>query len=130
MEVIANFFCLMAIITGALWIFTETKYGKRWIRREFDGEMEDVEDTHFTFTEEQKERIKRIINKHYTEEGCDTCGHYMGCSGGGLLVLLVVTAMERKITCPIMIQENQTIRCSKKLRKSLMNKSTYETYSK
>ena len=83
MDVIANFFYFMAVIVGALWIFTETKYGKRWIRREFDGEMEDVEDTHFTFTEEQKERIKRIINKHYTEEGCDTCGHYMSCSGGG-----------------------------------------------
>lgn len=38
--------------------------------------------TCFTFTEEQKKKIKRIINQHYIQECCDTCNHYMGCSGG------------------------------------------------
>lgn len=41
-----------------------------------------MENKHFTFTEEQKKRIRGIINKYFIWEGCDTCGHYIGCSGG------------------------------------------------
>ena len=41
-----------------------------------------MEKTYFTLTEKQKERIMRVISKHYIWGGCDTCGHYMGCSGG------------------------------------------------
>ena len=37
---------------------------------------------HFAFTEEQKKRIRSIVNKYFIEEDCDTCGHYMGCSVG------------------------------------------------
>lgn len=41
-----------------------------------------MENKHFAFTEEQKKRIRSIVNKYFIEEDCDTCGHYMGCSGG------------------------------------------------
>ena len=37
---------------------------------------------YFTFTEEQRGRIKRIIDEHYIPGWCDTCNHYMGCSNG------------------------------------------------
>lgn len=41
-----------------------------------------MEPIYFTFTEEQKREVKRVINLHYIPEWCDTCNHYMGCSGG------------------------------------------------
>ena len=44
-----------------------------------------MKSTCFTFTEEQKKRMKRIINQHYIQEWRDTCNHYLGCSGGTTL---------------------------------------------
>ena len=41
-----------------------------------------MENKYFAFTEEQKKRIRSIVNKYFIEEDCDTWGHYMGCSGG------------------------------------------------
>ena len=63
---------LALIIVIGLWVQSELN-----VRRK-----KKEENMEFTFTEEQKGRIKRIIDKHYISGWCDTCNHYLGCSNG------------------------------------------------
>lgn len=67
---------LALIIVIGLWVQSELN-----VRRKKKEEYTE-QNYNFTFTEEQKGRIKRIIDRHYIPGWCDTCNHYMGCSNG------------------------------------------------
>lgn len=67
---------LFVIIVFGVWIQSELEVR----RKKMEENTEQI--YYFTFTEEQRERIKRIIDKHYIPGWCDTCNHYMGCSNG------------------------------------------------
>ena len=67
---------LLAIIVFVLLVQSEIEIRKK--------KKDEIIDTtyYFTFTEEQKCRIKKIINQFYNPEICDICNRYGGIQGG------------------------------------------------
>jgi len=67
------------IISVGLWIQSEIELRKK-------SKEEDTEQVcYFTFTEEQRSRIKILINQYYNPESCDICNQYVEIHGAKTL---------------------------------------------
>lgn len=70
---------LVLIIAIVLYIQSEIELRKK-SKEEISEQI-----YYFTFTEEQRVRIKKIINQYYHPEACDICNRFVGLHGTTIL---------------------------------------------
>ena len=81
---------LLLIIAIGVWVQSEIELRKK----SKEKHMEQI--YYFTFTEEQRGRIKRIINQYYHPESCDICNRYVEVHGTPTLNPPFVDCIGRK----------------------------------
>lgn len=70
---------IVPLIAFVIWVQSEIELRKK-------SKEEETEPIYFTFTEEQRNRIKRIINEYYNPESCDICNRYVETHGDTFLI--------------------------------------------